>query len=213
VVHVSFEPDPQDPFPAILPMIAALGSYEYPAAGLDEPLDIYLHGYVSARIMRLAKEQQGADGGGRGLPVCVAATKVDSLVLSLTPFSHSYNYRSALLHGYATLVTSPDEKLWALQLVTDDVLPGRYEHTRTPPDKGELDTTSIMRVRVAAASAKIRTGDPMDDKKDMERDDVRDRVWVGTIPVHERFGEPVPASHNRVDAVPDYILKYIKEDA
>lgn len=86
-------------------MIGVMGSHEYPSASIDEPMDCYLHGYVSSRIMRLAKADP------KGLAVCVAATKVDGLVLALTPNSHSYNYRSAVLHGYASLVESVEEKV------------------------------------------------------------------------------------------------------
>ena len=100
VLHVSFNPGPEDPFPAIIPMIGQMGSFDYPSADINEPLDCYLHGYVSSRIMNLARESQ------RGLPICVAASKVDGLILSLTPNSHSYNYRSAILHGYASVVTN-----------------------------------------------------------------------------------------------------------
>lgn len=73
-----------------------MGSFEYPSADIGEPLDCYLHGYVSSRIVNLARAAEG-----EGLPVCIVASKVDGLVLSLTPNSHSYNYRSAILHGYA----------------------------------------------------------------------------------------------------------------
>ncbi|KIW76896.1 hypothetical protein Z517_09340 [Fonsecaea pedrosoi CBS 271.37] len=90
VLHVSFAPNAEDPFPAILPMIGTMGSYEYLSAGFDEPLDCYLRGYVSSRIMRLATSSP------QGLPASIAATKVDGLVLALTPNVHSYNYRSAI---------------------------------------------------------------------------------------------------------------------
>ena len=85
-------------------MIGQMGSFEYPSAGLDEPLDCYIHGYISARMMNLARASDG-----QGLPLCITATKVDGLILALTPFSHSYNYRSAVLHGYGTLVTDEEE--------------------------------------------------------------------------------------------------------
>ena len=76
----------------------------------------------------------GRQGGQNGLPVSIAATKVDGIVLSLTPNSHSYNYRSAILFGYATLVTNKEKKLWAMKLITNSILPGRWENTRVPPD-------------------------------------------------------------------------------
>ncbi|KAI9885585.1 MAG: hypothetical protein M1823_002594 [Watsoniomyces obsoletus] len=209
VLHVSFTPDPEDPFPAILPMIGVMGSFEHPSADLDEPLDCYLHGYVSSRFMKLASEQTG-DDHAKGLPVCVAATMVDGLVLSLTPNSHSYNYRSAILHGYASLVTSDEEKLWAMALITNKVVDGRYEHTRTPPDKAEMDSTRILRVRVVDGSAKIREGSPNDDRKDMEREDLLDRVWTGVVPVRQVIGDPIPSPYNRVKEVPDHVVRYIK---
>lgn len=78
MVHVSFMAgDP--PLPTILPMIGALGSFENPSAGLDEALDLYIHGYISARLFRGRSEAAAEEG----LPVCVAATIVDGLVLAL----------------------------------------------------------------------------------------------------------------------------------
>ena len=120
VIHISFPPDPAEgPFPAVLPFIGQMGSYDRPSADIDEPLDCYIHGYVTSRVMKLARasvsgegKENGEKGGEQGLPVTVAATKMDGYVLSLTPFSHSYNYRSAVLFGYATLVEDQDEKLW-----------------------------------------------------------------------------------------------------
>lgn len=87
-------------------MIGQMGSFDRPSAELEDPLDCYLHGYVSSRVMKLARE------ASEGLPVTIAATKVDGLVLSLTPFSHSYNYRSAVLFGYARVVEDENEKFW-----------------------------------------------------------------------------------------------------
>lgn len=131
---------PQGPFPTILPMIGVVSSFRHPSAGLEEPLDLYLHRYVSPRTVRLAQnggageEMGGASGvAAEGLPVCVTAGLVDGLVLSLTPNGHSYNYRSAGLHGYAAVVTSDEGKVWPMRLITNSVVPGRYESTRVPP--------------------------------------------------------------------------------
>lgn len=88
-------------------MLGFMGSFSNPTASLSEDgLDIYLHGYVSSRIMKLSSTEEG-------LPVTIAATHFDGLVLALTPNSHSYNYRSAILHGYAIPLTDEevDEKL------------------------------------------------------------------------------------------------------
>jgi hypothetical protein len=91
VLHVSFMPDTTDAFPSTIPMIGAMGSFEYPSADLDEPMDIYIHGYISARMTNLA--WAAVDRGLPGLPVCVSAAKVDGLVLALSAFTHSCNYR------------------------------------------------------------------------------------------------------------------------
>ncbi|RMZ83049.1 hypothetical protein DV738_g1436, partial [Chaetothyriales sp. CBS 135597] len=203
VLHVCFPPGPDEPFPAILPMIGVLGSFEFPSAGLDEPLDCYLHGYVSIRLMRLAKSSD------KGLPVSIAATKVDGLVLSLTPNSHSYNYRSAVLQGYARLVESDAEKIYAMELITNKVVPQRWQHTRTPPDKVEMTSTAILRVSIEAGSAKVRHGEPHDEAKDLNRADLVDKIWTGVLPVYETLDTPIPAPTNKVKEVPQHVADYV----
>lgn len=104
-------------------MIGQVGQY----AGNAEP-HLYLHGYVSSRIMKVTSSTNDSEEP-QGLPMTVAATKVDGFVLALSPFSHSYNYRSALVFGHATLLPSSSgddaETLWAMELITDSVVPGR----------------------------------------------------------------------------------------
>jgi hypothetical protein len=163
VLSVSFLP-PNSPFPIILPMIGQMGSFSRPSADIDEPLDLYLHGYVSSRIMNLSKANSSASAtdsadaadGGKGLPVCISATKLDGLVLTLTPNSHNYNYRSALVFGYAIPVTDVEEKLWAMELVTNSVVPDRWKNTRVPPNNAEMQSTQILRVKIESGSSKVR---------------------------------------------------------
>lgn len=184
-------------------MIGQMGSFDYPSAGLDEPLDCYLHGYVSSRIMNLAR------GSEDGLPVCVAASKVDGLILSLTPNSHSYNYRSAILHGSAKPVTSEDEKRYAMQLITNSVVTDRWNNSRVPPDSAEMSSTVILKVKVVDGSGKIRDGSVSDERKDTENDEVTGRVWTGVVPVWETFGQPIPSPENKVPQVPEHITSFI----
>lgn len=205
VLHVAFAPSAEEPFPVMLPMIGTMASFEYPSASLDEPLDCYLHGYVSARLMRLAKDSD------KGLPVTISATKVDGLVLSLTPNSHSYNYRSAVLQGYAKPVETVEEKVWAMEQITNSVVPERWVNTRTPPDKVEMSSTMILRVSIETGSGKIRSGGPHDEPKDEDRADITGRVWTGVVPVYESFGEPIACPTNKVNPLPEYIDKYVKE--
>ncbi|KAJ6088681.1 hypothetical protein N7486_009942 [Penicillium sp. IBT 16267x] len=204
VLNVSFNPAPGDPFPTILPMIGQMGSFEFPSADINEPLECYLHGYVSSRIMNLARGTEG-----EGLPICIASSKVDGLVMSLTPNSHSYNYRSVVLHGYAKLVTDEEEKLWAMKLITNSVVADRWDNTRVPPDRAEMSSTVILRVNIVDGSGKTRDGPPFDERKDTERDDVTGRVWTGVIPVYETFGQPIPSAGNMLSEVPEHIATFI----
>lgn len=201
MLHVSFLPSPTSPFPVILPLIGQMGSFARPSASLASPLDIYLHGYVSSRIMNLAR----ASSSSPGLPVCVAASRVDGVVLTLTPNSHNYNYRSAILFGHATLVEDVDEKLWAMQLITNSVVPDRWRHSRVPPNGAEMSSTQILRVTVESGSAKVREGGPEDERADRENEEVTGRVWTGVVPVYEVLGEPVPGPYNEVVEVPEHV--------
>ncbi|KAJ4293879.1 hypothetical protein N0V88_005393 [Collariella sp. IMI 366227] len=187
MLHVSFQP-PNSPFPAILPMIGQMGSFSRPSADLGDVLDLYLHGYVSSRVMNLTRTQEQPDG----MPITVCASHLDGLVLALTPNSHSYNYRSALLFGHATLVTDPAEKLFAMELITNSVVPSRWENSRVPPNNAEMQSTSVLKVKIATGSAKIRSGGPHDERGDMEDEKLLDRVWTGVVPVYSVMGEPVP---------------------
>lgn len=160
--------------------------------------------------MNLARSSSKDPNDGN-LKVCVCATKVDGLVLSLTPNSHSMNYRSSVIFGTASLVTDLDEKLYAMKLITDGVLKGRYEKTRVPPDGAEMSSTQILRVSVESASAKVRAGEPGDYEKDLKQEKLLDRVWTGVIPMYTAYGEPQPSKYNRVKEVPEYIANYVKD--
>ncbi len=204
VLHVSYNsPDPEDPFPTLLPMIGIMGSYDHPSADISEPMDCYLHGYVSSGVMKQARA-----GPEKGLPMTVAATKVDGIVLSLTPNSHSYNYRSAVLFGYGSLVEDPEEKLWAMRLVTNSVVPSRWENSRWPPDNAEMVSTTILKVKVVNGSGKIRTGGPGDEKKDTDREDLLESVWTGVVPIWEHVGDPVAGGASRVKEVPEHVRAF-----
>ncbi|EPE10488.1 flavin-nucleotide-binding protein [Ophiostoma piceae UAMH 11346] len=234
LVHVSFLPE-GSPFPAVLPMIGQMGSFDRPSADIGDVLDLYLHGYVSSRLVNLSRnsgdpakgEKEGDEEGEKageegekagekagekkkepGLPVTVCASLVDGLVLALSPNAHSYNYRSAVLFGYATVVTDVAEKLYAMEIITNGVVPDRWSKTRVPPNAAEMQSTSVLRVRIVNGSAKIRTGSTHDDRCDLDDDSVLDSVWAGVIPLYPALGTPIPATYNRVKAVPDYLEQY-----
>ncbi|KAK8038704.1 flavin-nucleotide-binding protein [Apiospora rasikravindrae] len=228
LVNVSFVV-PDTPFPQTLPMIGQMGSFDRPSADTGDVLDLYLHGYVSSRIMNLSRkkddeQKKTADNEAApaaaaakysqpepvGLPITIAASHVDGLVLSLTPNSHSYNYRSATLFGYATPVTDEAEKLWAMEFITNSVVRDRWRHTRVLPNGAEMQSTSLLRVKIVAGSAKIRSGFPSDDKADTGDEALLGRVWTGVVPIHTVLGEPTPSPYNRVDPVPGYLGDYVK---
>ena len=182
-----------------------MGSFARPSADVGDVLELYLHGYVSSRIMNTARSD-----GQEGLPVCVAASHVDGLVLALTPNHHSYNYRSAVLFGYATVIEDVDERLYAMELVTNSVVPDRWRNSRVPPTNAEMQSTSILKVKITAGSAKIRTGNASDDAHDKENPDVVGKVWQGVLPFYQSLGEPVPGPDNQVE-VPSYINEFISD--
>jgi len=92
--------------------------------------------------------KHGKDTSTPGLPITIAASFLDGLVLSLTPFHNSCNYRSAIVYGYAELVEDADEALYAMKAITDNMLPQRWEKSRVPPSSAEVKSTSILRVRI-----------------------------------------------------------------
>lgn len=214
VAHVSFIPDPSDPKPVVLPMIARVGSFN------GEEAAVYVHGYVSARMFRPQtghvpdQQQQPAEAG---LPVCIAATKIDNLVLALTPFNHSYDYRSAVVHGTAHLLdpgtrarpANRDEITFALRLITDGMVAERWANTRAP-DEAEIAATRVLKVRIDSASAKVRDSGVSDDAKDLRSEGTTARVWTGVIPYVEVLGEPRAAGTNRVVGTPSYIEEHVR---
>ncbi|KAM5541222.1 hypothetical protein V8D89_005151 [Ganoderma adspersum] len=165
------------------------------------PRSIYLHGWVSARLLR-------STGGTR---VCISAAHVDGAVLALAPFHNSANYRSAVAYGLASPVTSPRERDFALRRITDNFARGRWARSRGPPTNAELASTGVLRVDVESASAKVRVGGPSDDRADLADDALTAETWTGVVPMYMVYGAPIAGPQNRVAAVPAYIERWRKE--
>ena len=138
---------------------------------------LYIHGANSSRMLKSLQ---------KGIEISVAVTLVDGIVLARSAFHHSMNYRSVVLFGTAALVTDPEEKLRALKVVSDQVISDRWEEVRLPNEK-ELKATTVLAIPVNEASAKVRTGPPVDDKEDYDLD-----VWAGVIPLQYTIQEPEP---------------------
>jgi nitroimidazol reductase NimA-like FMN-containing flavoprotein (pyridoxamine 5'-phosphate oxidase superfamily) len=138
--------------------------------------NLYIHGSTASRMLRQMKE---------GVPVCVTVTLLDGLVLARSVFNHSMNYRSVVVLGKATLVDDPEEKLAALRVLSEHILPGRWDDARQPNER-ELKQTTVLRVPVEEFSAKVRTGPPIDDPEDMSFP-----TWAGVIPLEMKSGTPI----------------------
>jgi uncharacterized protein len=139
---------------------------------------LYLHGSSASRSMLAADGQD----------VCVTVTHLDGLVCARSVFSHSVNYRSAVIFGTARLVTDPAGHLAGLRAVTEHLVPGRWDAVR-PPSRKELAATAVLAVPLAEASVKVRTGPPADDPADLAAGG-----WAGVVPVTLTFGKPEPDS-------------------
>ncbi len=135
-----------------------------------------IHGSAASRMLRQMKES---------LPVCITVTLLDGLVLARSIFNHSMNYRSVVVLGKATLVNDPAEKLEALRLLSEHILPGRWADSRQPNER-ELKATSVLRVPIEEFSAKVRTGPPIDDEEDYSF-----LTWAGVVPLEMKAGAPI----------------------
>jgi nitroimidazol reductase NimA-like FMN-containing flavoprotein (pyridoxamine 5'-phosphate oxidase superfamily) len=153
VCHVAFLVDGQ---PCVIPTLyVRLGSC------------LYLHGSPASRMLRALQ-----DGG----TVCVAVTLIDGLVLARSAFHHSLNYRSVVLYGTPSVVEDPGCKADILRGLSDHVIPGRWEEVRAPTEQ-ELRRTLVVSIPIDEASAKVRTGPPLDDEADYDLP-----IWAGVTP-------------------------------
>src|SRR5258706_9547201 len=137
---------------------------------------LFIHGSAASRMLRNVKE---------GIPVCITVTLLDGLVLARSIFNHSMNYRSVVVLGKAMLVDDPAEKIEALRLLSEHIIPGRWADSRQPNER-ELKATSILRVPIVEFSAKVRKGPVVDDEEDYSFP-----TWAGVVPLEMVAGEPV----------------------
>jgi nitroimidazol reductase NimA-like FMN-containing flavoprotein (pyridoxamine 5'-phosphate oxidase superfamily) len=145
---------------------------------------VYVHGSAASRMLR---ELISAT------PMCLTVTLLDGVVLARSAFHHSMNYRSVVVLGEARQVTEREEKLEALRCFTSHVLPGRWDEVRLPTDQ-ELKATSVIALPLNEASAKVRSGPPVDDEPDYALD-----IWAGIIPMRLVAGNPTPDARLRPD--------------
>lgn len=180
ICHVGFAVDGQ---PFVIPT-----SY-----GRHEDV-LYIHGSAASRMLR------NVSGG---IPMCITVTLLDGLVLARSIFNHSMNYRSVVVLGKGTAIEERDEKLAALRLLSEHIIPERWNEARQPNEK-ELKATTILRVPITEFSAKVREGPVIDDEEDYALP-----VWAGLLPLNLVTGNPIDDSRLAEKiAVPDYVKSY-----
>ena len=155
---------------------------------------LYIHGSSASRMLRNLSE---------GIELCLTVTLIDGLVLARSAFHHSINYRSVIVLGKAELVTDDDEKNSALEALTEHIVPDRWAEVRWPNEL-ELKATSVLKLPIEEASAKIRVGGPVDDEEDYEMD-----VWSGVLPLSVATGTPIDDDRLKPgNPVPAHVTEY-----
>jgi nitroimidazol reductase NimA-like FMN-containing flavoprotein (pyridoxamine 5'-phosphate oxidase superfamily) len=163
ICHVSFVVDGQ---PFVIPTIHVRVAE-----------NLCFHGSAASRMLRTLE---------RGVEVCVAVTIVDGLVLARSAFHHSMNYRSVVLFGTAHEVADTDEKTRILYCLSQHLIKGRWDEVRVPTPS-ELKGTLVLSLPIDEASAKVRTGPPVDDDEDYALP-----IWAGVLPLRLTPGDPIP---------------------
>ena len=159
--------------------------------------NLYIHGSAASRMLRNLD---------KGVAVCITVTLLEGLVLARSIFNHSMNYRSVVVLGTAVAVRDAREKLEALRLLSEHILPGRWAESR-PPNEKELKQTLVLRLPIEEFSAKVRQGPPIDDEEDYSFP-----TWAGVIPLAMVPGAPI--NDPRLDPktpVPEYARKYSRK--
>jgi nitroimidazol reductase NimA-like FMN-containing flavoprotein (pyridoxamine 5'-phosphate oxidase superfamily) len=158
--------------------------------------NLYVHGSAASRMLRQMKES---------VPVCITVTLLDGLVLARSIFNQSMNYRSVVVLGKATLVDDPAEKLDALRLLSEHILPGRWGDSRQP-NASEIKQTSVLRLPIEEFSAKVRVGPAIDDEEDYSFP-----TWAGVIPLEMIADTPIDDSRLLPgQTVPGYARNYTR---
>jgi len=170
----------------------AKGTHCIPTACWREGEHLYIHGSNGSRLVKLLEQ---------GTQACVTITHLDGLVLARSAFSHTMNYRSAMIYGSFEKVADEAAKRASLAVFMDKIAVGRQAEVRTGSDK-EFDATTIIRIGLAEAACKVRSGGPRDDAEDMSI-----AAWAGVLPFVVQQAAPVRDEQCGV-ADPDYVTRW-----
>ena len=169
--------------------------YVIPVAYARRGNEVLFHGSSASRLFTSL---------AAGEPTCLTVTLLDGLVLARSAFESSMNYRSAMVIGVARRLEGDDE-LDALRVITEHLIPGRWQEIRHPAPK-ERAATITLALSLDECSVKIRSGGPDDVPSDIT-DPVYSRVWAGQVPIRESFGHPISDDHSHAETpVPPYVL-------
>ena len=164
--------------------------YVVPVAHARDGDVVLFHGSTGSRLFR---------GLAAGAPTCLTVTLLDGLVVARSTFESSMHYRSAMVLGAASRVPD-DDKARALEVLTEQLMPGRWADARHPNAK-ELAKTMVLSLPLDEWSVKVSDGPPDDDPADLDRP-----VWAGVVPMEVAWGAPVAAPDLRGDhPVPGYV--------
>ncbi|MEN9366832.1 MAG: hypothetical protein RL489_1190 [Pseudomonadota bacterium] len=162
------------------------GVHSIPTAVWREGAHLYIHGAKASRMLKALTEAE----------CCVSLALLDGLVLARSAFHHSMNFRSVVVYGRFEIVDDAAHKTAALAAFTDRVAPGRWATLRPMTDK-EMGATTVLRLSLAEASAKVRTGGPKDDDEDLAWP-----TWAGVLPLSLQAGAPQAEPDSAVDTPP-----------
>lgn len=151
--------------------------------------EVVIHGSPASALLRTAKA--GAD-------LCLTVTVLDGLVLARSAFHHSANYRSVVVYGSGRWIERP-ERDDLLDLFVDRVVPDRLPHLR-PPTRNELVGTAMVGISLTDASAKVRSGPPVDDDSDVSLG-----IWAGVVPTAIVAGSPRPDDASVDLPIPEHV--------
>ena len=155
---------------------------------------LLIHGSAASRMLRALSA---------GAEACITVTLLDGLVLARSAFHHSMNYRSAVVLGTAREVTETTAKVAAMRALVDHLMTGRWEDARQPT-AGEIAATIILELTLSEASAKVRTGGPIDSEADYLLP-----VWAGVVPLRLTPGTPVRDGRlPSATELPEYVRRW-----
>lgn len=164
--------------------------YSIPTAFVRYEDTIYIHGSVGSHFIREIE---------KGIPVCIVVTLMDELVVAKSAFNHSVNYRSVVLFAQAEKIEDEQMKADAFEWLTNKIVPGSWSYLR-PMKENEVKKTTALAFSLADASAKIRTGFPLDDEADKTLP-----IWSGLIPLVSKKGTPIADDLSKDIPLPEHL--------